>query len=124
MLVTRADASSIASGIASRRRQISAICSAFDASSCKLDRVAAARSMKSRTASHAAIASRLDSAADATLNDGTPKSRSPTTPSGSRLVANTRTPAAARRIASAIPAAASRRCSQLSRMINACLPVR
>ena len=80
--------------------------------------------MKSRTASHAAIASRLDSARRDVAATAPPNSRSPATPSGSRLVASTRTPGAARRIASAISAAASRRCSQLSSTINACLPER
>ena len=80
--------------------------------------------MNNCTASHAAIASRFDSDADATSSDGTPNSRSPATPSGSRLVASTRTPSVARNIASASAAASSRRCSQLSSTINACFPER
>ena len=58
----RAAASSIASGNPSRRRQISATIAAFEAVNSKSPETAVARSVKSRTAAEAEIASRIASA--------------------------------------------------------------
>ena len=100
----RAAASSMASGMPSRRRQISATAPAASSAGSKPGRAAAARSQNSRSAS---------------ASEGTRQATSSAQRSGSRLVARTRTPGPARRTSSARRAHASIRCSQLSRTINA-----
>ena len=103
---TRAAASSIARGIPSRRSQISAITARSPSEGENAASAASARSQNSRTPSVAAD------------NDGTAHTRSPATPSGSRLVASTVTVGHDSVTRPTSSAAASSRCSQLSRITS------
>ena len=99
---TRAAASSIASGMPSRRRQISATVAALSSVSRKSGRTRRARSVNNSIAS---------SASD---SDGTRQLTSPATPIGSRLVARTVTAGQPPSRPTTSAAHASSRCSQLS----------
>ena len=99
---TRAAASSIASGMPSRRRQISVTVAALSSVIAKPGRARRARSLNNSIAS---------SASD---SDGTPQLTSPGTRSGSRLVARIVTFEQAANMSVTSAALASSRCSQLS----------
>ena len=111
--VTRAAASSTASGMPSRRRQISATASALASSSTKPGCTARARSANSCTASLAITASNGE-ARGGSSRDESGHTCSPATPSASRLVARIRTPGHSRSNPSVRRPTAERRCSQLS----------
>ncbi len=114
---TRAAASSIASGMPSRRRQTCATAGALPASRRKDGSTAAARSTKRRTESHAAISSRESARrASGTASGATGNCASPATCSGSRLEARMVKPGADCSSCLASSAQACTRCSQLSRI--------
>ena len=103
---TRAAASSIASGIPSRRLQISSTVAEFASVTTK-----SGRTRRARSANRSIASSPIDS-------DGTRNVTSPGTPSGSRLVASSRSAGQAPSSSVVSAADASRRCSQLSTTIN------
>ena len=109
----RAAASSMASGMPSSCRQIRPTTEAVRSSQPSVTPCCAARSAKSRTASVAAIASTSSSSAGVS-RDGTRWTRSPSMPSGSRLVASSAMFRQFRSRASASLAQVSTTCSQLS----------
>ena len=115
--VTRAAASSIANGMPSRRRQISATETRFAVPSVNSDRTATARSTKSWIASDPNKAS-VSADTVGTGSDGSANKRSPATPNPSRLVARTRTSGQRCRISDASRAASANKCSQLSNTTN------
>jgi hypothetical protein len=103
---TRAAANSMASGIPSRRRQISRTMAALSSLRAKSGRTLRARSVNSSMAS---------SASD---SEGTRQVTSPGTPIGSRLVASRVNPVQMPSRATMRGAQLSRRCSQLSNTTN------
>jgi len=112
---TRAAASSIASGIPSRRRQIRAIVPAFSDVARNDGSMALARSRKSRVPSASTSAStRRDAVSSGSESEGMRVTVSPGTPSASRLVTTIRRSGTPRSSVSASSAQASIRCSQLS----------
>ena len=113
MAATRAAASSIASGMPSRRRQISATAAAFVGSIVNPARADAARCAKRFAASLCVTASSAASASGM-ASERTARICSPGSPMPSRLDARMRTPGQPRRIASASRHTSSSRCSQLS----------
>jgi hypothetical protein len=112
---SRAAASSSASGIPSRRRQIEATSGATASSSVKSRSWVRARSAKSRTASEAVMSSALSASGGGSDRDATRYTRSPSTPSGSLEVARMPTPGQPRTTWAQNAAASSTTCSQLSR---------
>ena len=105
----------MASGIPSRRRQISTTAAASSAVATeKREATLRARSTNRVTAAESMPAP--------TSSEGTSHNCSSATPNPSRLVANTLTVAECARIASTRSAAASRTCSQLSNTNNRTLP--
>ena len=110
---TRAAASSMASGMPSRRRAISATVAMASSSRRRPGRAESARSTNSSTAAEprrsAAVASGPGTASEGTLHTVSPPIRS-----GSRLVASTRNPGAALKRPSTSSATTWTRCSQLS----------
>ena len=120
--LTRAAASSMASGRPSSRRTIWATAAAFRSSTAKPGTAAAARSANSRTDSHAATDSGVVSASSCgTASGGTGHSCSPDTRRGERLLTRMRRSRAAPSN-SATTGAADSRCSKLSRTIRSCGP--
>ena len=113
----RAAASSMASGMPSRRRQIWMTASPLAGVSWKPGLAVLARSRKSRTASPASRTSRSAGlwSEGGTVSGGTGRTASPAMLSGSWLVARMRTSGQATRMVFASSAHAARRCSQLSR---------
>ena len=99
---TRAAANSIASGIPSRRRQISTTAAALSSVTLKPGLAKRARSVNNSIA------------ASATKSEGTRHVASPVTPIGSRLVASNVNLGAPPNSATISSAQASSRCSQLS----------
>ena len=120
---TRAAASSMASGIPSRRREISPTAATFAGVSEKSPRAAVARWANKDTASLAPAAA-MPAAAGGSDSGRSPKTCSPPTPSGCWLVARTRTPGQPRRMSAASAAATLARCSQLSSTSSSALLVR
>lgn len=118
--LTRAAASSIARGMPSRRRQISAMVAALSGASVKSRRAACARSTNSLTPSDCSSTRGSALGSVTTLIDCTANSRSPSNPRPSRLVATSRTPSSAARSASARSATSPNKCSQLSRTRRTC----
>ena len=111
---TRAAASSIASGMPSRRRQISATPGALRSVSAKPGKTAEARSMNRRTASFSASAEPGRASSSGTPSDGTRQMISGPIRSGSRLVATIVKRGHAWSRPSATRAQLNTRCSQLS----------
>ncbi len=123
MTLTRAAASSMASGMPSSRRQMATTGPAVDASSTKPGAVAAARSTNSRTDSAEATASMSTPSASQGVprspsggrsSDGIGMVASPSIPSASRLVVRIRRARQSRSSRSTSLAQASMTCSQLS----------
>jgi len=115
MVRSRAAASSMASGIPSRARQMPATSAALAPVTAKPGRTARARSASSRTEAAAMIAASSPSPeSGGTGSGGTGHTVSPVIPSASRLAARTLIPWHPDSTASASPATASIRCSQLS----------
>ena len=99
MPTTRAAASSIASGIPSSRRQISAIAAAFATSSAKADSPRGALHEEPDRIARAVVSTSDDGSASGSDRSG--HTCSPSTASPSRLVASKRTPGHSRRILAA-----------------------
>ena len=117
MAAIREAASSMASGIPSRRRQISTTAAASPSSpTVKRGDTCCARSTNKATAAESTPAP--------TSSEGTGHSRSSAMPSPSRLVATILVVAEAARMASIRSAAASSTCSQLSNTSSRTLPSR
>ena len=116
---TRAAASSSASGMPSRRLQMSATAAALLSSTTKPGRTARARSLNS-TAASAAVTSSIDELSG-TSSERSGHVCSPGTPSASRLVARIPMPGHALSTELAKSRAGRRRCSQLSRTTSSCL---
>ncbi len=117
MAAIREAASSMASGIPSRRRQISTTAAASPSSpTMKRGETCCARSTNKATAAESTPAP--------TSSEGTGHSRSSPMPSPSRLVATILVVAEATRMASIRSAAASSTCSQLSNTSSRTLPSR
>jgi hypothetical protein len=120
MALTRAAASSRASGIPSSLRAISPTAPAFAGLSSNSGLASRARSTKSRTASLLASPTRVSTPGGAgTGRGGTGQVISPSTSRGSRLVARRRTSWQRRTSWAAAGAIAGRRCSQLSSKMSA-----
>ena len=117
----RAAASSIASGRPSRRRQICRTAAALSSVTRNDGRTSWARCSKRRTASEppsAAAVAVTTAPPGGSDSGGTGQLHSPSTPSGSRLVARIDSAGQATSSRSARPATAAARCSQLSSTIS------
>ncbi len=117
--LTRAAASSMASGMPSSCRQISPTAATFPAVRPNPGRASAARSQNSRTDSASPAARGSAISGSGTVSGGTGQLASPGTPSLVWLVARIRSRGQLRRSAAIVSAAASMTCSQLSTMSRA-----